>query len=114
VPQGAAALDLPVFTGRFWGRVTRRTSLGRVTVSLRVERLIRPPAEPKAPRRATDLEIREIVLPDDIAAGAVPTVSVGRAPVPGKEMRDARGRRTYALDPPLRLAVGQRLDVTFR
>jgi hypothetical protein len=114
VPRGWKVLDLPVFHPRFWGRVMRRSGLGRTVVSLRVDRLMKLPSEEVVLAPSADLVVREVILPDDLPGGKSIAASIGRMPVPGKLGQDARGRSVFTPETQMRLAVGQRLDMTFR
>jgi hypothetical protein len=111
----------PVFAPTFWGTVSRRRTDASERLGFQLDRALPGlPSQREAPtvrlqsRSAAGVELREAVLPSVAPGAADVSARLGPAPLTGAAHADARGRLVFVFDPPLHVAVGQRLEFLIR
>ena len=125
LPAAWRSLEAPVFAPTFWGWLEYRPGRNRTTLIFRFDRFLPEGVSSTIAAHTADttaktdfgtasLVLKQVVLPAVDPQQARVEASLGRAPLPGKTTRDARGRLVFTFDVPVSLSSGQRLEFVVR
>jgi hypothetical protein len=114
LPSSMKTLSAPILSPTFTAWMDYRPTRRRTLLSFRLDRYVPAAREPVRLQTGVGLTLKKAVIPSQ--GEGIPQVfaSIGRAPIPGKVERDARGRLVFIFENPIKLTAGQRLEFIVR